>query len=461
MNPPPCTTRARTQRSLAVLLIAGLTGSLAWLGLAPPGAQAGSSDVRTPVGKGLREAGQAWKASKGPIVLRKGRQAYLRFRVPGSWEGDRIELRLSPSNSASEGVTVRRVRLSWRKGIPGRATVTGSREAIRTGSLTGGQKAGIDISSILSPGRRQSVRLTIPAGSRLRLGRIPFLRSQPPSATTISAVGDIACSPDSSQWNGGTGTATDCRQADVASLVEDSDEAVLLLGDVQYPDGTLTQFQTGFGPSWGSLANRMKPTPGNHEYYTPGASGYYDYFESLGIETGGAGVGYYAFDLGDWTFLSLNSNCSDVPCSAGSAQELWLREQLEEARNLDRCTLAYWHHPPASSGIHGDTAAVADLWRAFVDLGGDLLLAGHDHHYERFAPLSADLEPDSSGPPSWVIGTGGKSLRSVSGTRAGSEKVIDDAFGLTRFRLAANSFEWEWVGLGNVGSDTGSADCRA
>jgi 3',5'-cyclic AMP phosphodiesterase CpdA len=205
----------------------------------------------------------------------------------------------------------------------------------------------------------------------------------------------------------------------------------------------------------------MRPTPGNHEYFTPGAAGYFDYFAGLGIETGGAGDGYYAFDLGDWTFLSLNSNCSSVPCEAGSEQERWLREQLAEAHLAERCTLAFWHHPRASSGSHGSQSRVADLWATFVEQGGDLVLAGHDHHYERFGPLDAEANPTDDGPISWVVGTGGKSLRSASPPIAGSARVIDDAYGLIRMELGPDSFEWEWVGLGDEGADSGAGTCRS
>lgn len=327
---------------------------------------------------------------------------------------------------------------------------------------------------MVSPGRAATIRIEAAPGTRALLRRIPYLFAVSPSpepppepepepgdAVQLSAVGDIACSPDSSQWNGGAGTASECRQADVADLVSDQDEAVLLLGDVQYPDGTLAQFQAGFDPSWGHLADRLKPTPGNHEYYTSGASGYFDYFDDLGVETGGSGMGYYEFDLGEWTILSLNSNCSSVACGAGSQQETWFRERLSRARTAERCTLAFWHHPAASSGVHGNQARVADLWSAFVELGGDVLLTGHDHHYERFAMLDSGLSETDDGPLSWVVGTGGKSLRSVSSPSPGTERLIDDAYGLVRFELAAESFSWQWSGVGGARTDSGSSSCRA
>jgi len=247
----------------------------------------------------------------------------------------------------------------------------------------------------------------------------------------------------------------------VAGLVADRDEAVLLLGDVQYPDGTLAQFRAGFDPTWGHLADRLRPTPGNHEYYTSGAEGYFDYFDGLGVEVGERGAGYYGFELGEWSVVSLNSNCSSVACETGSPQETWLRTRLAEARTAERCTLAFWHHPAASSGYHGSQSRVGDLWSTFVELGGDVLLTGHDHHYERFSRLDEDLRPTGDGPLSWVIGTGGKSMRDVSSPIDGSARIIDDAFGLLRLELFEDSFAWEWSGLGGAGADSGTTSCRA
>lgn len=333
-------------------------------------------------------------------------------------------------------------------------------DAVRSGGRSAGGRTDVDLSSIISPGRTQTLRLRYASRPRLALKRIPYLVSHGSDEKTIAAVGDIACSPKSSQWNGGFGTPTACRQADVADLTSRSDDAVLLLGDIQYPAGTLDQFKRGFGPSWGHLGTRLRPVPGNHEYYTPGAAGYFRYFRDLGVQTGRSRGGYYSFPLGAWTVIALNSNCSRVSCKAGSRQEQWFRKRLKGAAAAGRCTLAFWHHAPASSGWHGNQVELAALWRAFVELGGDLLLTGHDHHYERFGPMGPDLEPDATGSPAWVIGTGGKSLRSAANEALESAVVIDDTFGLARFRLLSSSFTWQWAGLGGAGGDAGSASCR-
>lgn len=453
-NKPQTTSRPLGLAGLAILL------ALSTSALTASGAAAASSETQTADRKGLRSSGTASRLSSGKLTLKNGRQAYLRFTLPSSWGDSRALLVLDPSSSSSDGLSVRRGKVTWKRGAPSKAAASGG-IVLRSGPVTRSTATQVDVTSLLSSGNPRNLRLAATNGGKVILSRMPYLlRYDPP--TTVAAVGDIACSAASSSWNGGQGTATACRQAAVADLVEETDEAVLALGDNQYDSGTLTEFQNGFGVSWAGLAPRLKPTPGNHEYYTAGASGYYDYFASLGVETGGSGAGYYAYDLGDWRALSMNSNCSNVPCSAGSTQETWFRQQLEDARSQGKCTIAYWHHPAASSGMHGDQAAVADLWRAFVELGGDVALAGHDHHYERFGPLDASLAPttDTAGPRSWVIGTGGINLRPATG-RAGTEKLITDAFGLLRLDLSADSYEWNWAGVGGVGSDTGSADCRA
>lgn len=450
------TTRGFSPIPLLASLVVALAGAV--MLLAPGGPAAASSSERlTPGRQGERFEGVARKLPGGRITLEGTRQVYLRFRVPESWEGSRIVLVTGAATDSSRGISVGRAGVRWRRGAPVRVSV--SRNPVeRTGRLTRRAKDRLYVDSLLSAGSPGTLRLTATDGARITLDRTPYLFRSRPSAT-VSATGDIACSPVETDWNGGVGTGSECRQAAVADLVSGGDDAVLLLGDIQYPVGSLEQFETGFDVSWGTLAARLKPSPGNHEYYTPGASGYYDYFQGLGVETGGDTAGYYSFALGGWTILALNSNCSEVGCDYGDPQEAWFRARLEEAKSAGRCTLAFWHHPAASSGWHGNQAEVGDLWRAFVELGGDVLLSGHDHHYERFGPLDADLEPTSDGPTPWVVGTGGKDLRPASG-QLGTRKVIDEAFGLVRFDLWRDSYRWRWSGLGGVGSDSGTGSCR-
>ncbi len=177
---------------------------------------------------------------------------------------------------------------------------------------------------------------------------VPALLVTPGSATSaagdpvIAAAGDIACDPATPAFNGGAGTRTQCRQKAVSDLLVNAGlSAVLPLGDEQYEDGQLTAFARSYDPSWGRVLSITRPTPGNHEYNTAGAAGYFGYF---GSRAGSPGRGYYSYDVGRWHLIALNSQCSHVSCARGSAQERWLTADLAAHRNT--CTLAYWHPPP-------------------------------------------------------------------------------------------------------------------
>jgi hypothetical protein len=183
---------------------------------------------------------------------------------------------------------------------------------------------------------------------------------------------------------------------------------VFTLGDNAYEDGAKTEYDRCYAPTWGRQLDRTKPSPGNHEYETRGAAGYFSYF---GARAGDGYTGYYAYDLGSWRIYSLNSNCGEIGgCGEGSPELRWLRDDM--AAHPSRCSLAYWHHPRFSSGEHGDNALVGPIWDALAEAGTELVLAGHDHDYERFAPLRADGAVDEArGMTSFVVGTGGKELR--------------------------------------------------
>ena len=195
------------------------------------------------------------------------------------------------------------------------------------------------------------------------------------------------------EMDGGTGST--CRQlATSNTLVRGHYASVLALGDTQYEDGAYEKFVASYDPSWGRVKSITKPAPGNHEYESPGATGYYRYF---GRAAGDPRKGYYSFDVGRWHLIALNSNCSAVGgCGAGSPQEQWLRRDL--AAHPAACTLAYWHHPRFSSGLHGSDSTYTAFWQALYDAGADVVLSGHDHDYERFARADAERRSRS---PSW------------------------------------------------------------
>jgi hypothetical protein len=265
----------------------------------------------------------------------------------------------------------------------------------------------------------------------------------------IAAAGDIACAP------GASVTPLTCHHAATSDLLTGA-TAVLTLGDTQYPDGTLAEFKESFDPTWGRFKSVMYPSVGNHEYHTPGAAGYFDYF---GAAAGPRDKGYYSFDIGAWHLIALNSNCPEIGgCEEGSAQEQWLRADL--AASSASCTLAYWHHPLFSSGAHGSNPRMAAIWQTLYDHGVDVVLSGHDHNYQRFAPQTADGVADAQGPREFVVGTGGRSLY-PTGTPIGNQEAQgQDTFGVLKLTLHLTSYEWRFVPeTGGTFNDMGSATC--
>jgi hypothetical protein len=246
--------------------------------------------------------------------------------------------------------------------------------------------------------------------------------SRGPAATF--AVAPATPGPGSVSFVGAGDIATCAGLGDeqTAALLDVLPGTVFTLGDNAYDDGTKAEYDRCYAPTWGRQLDRTKPSPGNHEYETRGAAGYFSYF---GARAGEGNKGYYAYELGSWRIYSLNSNCGEVSgCGEGSPQLRWLRDDL--AANPTRCGLAYWHHPRFSSGEHGDGALLGPIWDTLADAGTELVLAGHDHDYERFAPLRADGTVDEArGMTSFVVGTGGKELRAFE--RAAPNSIVRNA----------------------------------
>lgn len=261
----------------------------------------------------------------------------------------------------------------------------------------------------------------------------------------------------------GAGDIASCRSSGdeaTATLLEGIAGTVFTLGDNVYDNGTATEFADCYGPSWGraSIKARTRPVPGNHDYNTPGASAYYAYF---GAAAGDPSKGYYAYDAGTWRVYVLNSNCSIVGCSAGSAQEQWLRADL--AANPRACVVAMWHHPRFSSGAeHGSSAATQALWKALYDFDAELILTGHDHEYERFAPQTATGTPDKvSGIVEFVVGTGGRSHYPFGRIVANSLIRNNTTYGVLRLELLASSWSFTFVPVaGKTFTDTGTGTCH-
>jgi acid phosphatase type 7 len=259
---------------------------------------------------------------------------------------------------------------------------------------------------------------------------------RPTADPVVLAAGDIA----SCDSNGDEQTA---------ALLDAHAGTVLSLGDNAYERGTLEEFQTCYGPTWGRHESRTRPAPGNHEYLTAGAA---DYFRFFGRAAGPSGRGYYSFDLGTWHVLSLNSE------RMTRAQVRWLRADL--ARTSADCVLAYWHRPRWSAGTYADHPRTAPLWNALYDARADVVLTAHDHNYQRYPPMNKQGAIEKRrGIRSFVVGTGGRhlyALRADRRRRAGN----DQTWGLLKLILRPAGYSWHFIPVaGGQYRDSGSGRC--
>ncbi len=283
------------------------------------------------------------------------------------------------------------------------------------------------------------------------------ISSIPPVSGTdpvVAAVGDIVCGA------GSTGAA--CKQQETANVAAAMNPAaVLVLGDTQYESGSYADFMNFYDKSWGRFKSITYPTVGNHEYITSGASGYYDYFNGVGVQSGRAGdrsKGYYAVNIGSWRVYNMNSNCSTAGgCGAGSPQEQWLRADM--AANPKMCTIMTVHHPLWTSGSRANEGGdKTPLYKAFYDGHGELVLAGHEHNYERFAPMTASGAVDNAnGLVEIVNGAGGRNFTQFVTTAANSVAKNDATYGVLKLVLHASSYDFEFVPIaGSSYTDKGT-----
>jgi hypothetical protein len=260
----------------------------------------------------------------------------------------------------------------------------------------------------------------------------------------------------------GAGDVADCKDLSgaeaTARLLDQIPGIVMVVGDLAYPDGSKENF-TCYDTTWGRAKSRTRPAPGNHEFHAAGATPYFDYF---GSAAGDPKTGYYSYELGTWHIIVLNSECKDVGgCEAGSPEEKWLRADL--AAHPAACTLAYWHKPLFSSGsAHGNDLTVKPLWQALYDANADVIVGGHDHDYERFAPQTPDGAADPQrGIREFVVGTGGKNHRPFGQAKPNSELRDATAFGVLKLTLKAGAYEWQFIPeAGKTFADSGSGTCH-
>ena len=295
-------------------------------------------------------------------------------------------------------------------------------------------------SSATQPGVATNPSVAAPSVSPAATATLPI------TGPTLWAVGDIG----------------DCASAGdegVAALLAADGGAIATLGDTVYEAGSAAEFARCFEPAWGPLKSRIRPAIGNHDYGTAAGRDYFAYF---GAAAGDPGRGYYSYEIGSWHLIVLDSNCGVVKggCAKASPQYTWLAADL--AAHPALCTIAYYHHPRFTSGLHGDTIAMADLWQALFDGGIDIALGGHDHHYERFAPMDGAGHPDPArGIREFIAGTGGGALYPVFTIAPNSEKRDANTFGALKFTLGDGVYTWAFIPIaGQTFSDSGTGACH-
>lgn len=251
------------------------------------------------------------------------------------------------------------------------------------------------------------------------------------------------------------GDIADCKSPGAsltATLLDHLSGPILAVGDLAYPDGSDQDFAQCYHKAWGRHKNRIYPVPGNHEYRTHNAAGYFNYFG----ERAHPPDGYYSFNLGSWHIIALNSN---IDISKGSPQELWLRADLAANKNV--CKLAFLHHPVVSSGWHGATPTLQAVRQDFSHARVSVVISGHDHHYERFAPL----EPDNTmsyrhGTRFFVVGTGGAERYPTLFSTTGSEAASSGRWGVLKLTLRRAAYDWEWLPVEPADfKDSGTGTC--
>jgi hypothetical protein len=260
----------------------------------------------------------------------------------------------------------------------------------------------------------------------------------------------------------GAGDIADCKDLSgaeaTAKLLEQIPGTIMAVGDLAYPDGTKENFAC-YEKTWGRVKSRTRPAAGNHEFHSAGATVYFNYF---GAAAGDPRNGYYSYELGGWHIVVLNSECSDIGgCDAASRQVQWLRADL--AAHPAACTLAYWHKPLFSSGsAHGNDYEMKAFWQALYDAHAAVVINGHDHNYERFAPQNPEGASDAArGIREFVVGTGGKNHRPILLAKPNSESRNADAYGVLKLTLRPGAYDWQFVPeAGKSFADSGTGKCH-
>lgn len=272
----------------------------------------------------------------------------------------------------------------------------------------------------------------------------PTFTYTPTPAPMLIGAGDIAyCEPQKNN------------SADTARIIDLYPAAIVFTaGDNNQDDGNYGRYENCYGPTWGRFKDRTRPSMGNHDHKTENGAPYHMYF---GEAAGMYGHGFYSYEVGEWHIIALNSNC-DSGCEPGSLQEQWLRDEL--AANRARCTLLYWHHPMWTSGPERELGFISGFWNAAVEGDADVAVNGHNHQYERFAPMDELGNYDPSGVRQFVVGTGGAPLYGFTKALPNSEVRYNSSHGVILFKLYPASYEWVFISTTGDFQDSGSADCH-
>jgi len=453
----------RGRRYAAGALVAVLACALALVGTTTPTASAASTTF-TPVA-------DTFVASDAPSTNLGSRTQYwvdgsptrrifLKFTVSGLTDPvTSVRLRMHVDNvtnaESSRGGTYRlttnttwtEAGTTWNAQPAINGTTLGSLGAVArntwvelnlTGKITGNGTYSIGVTTTSSDGAAFDSRETGSLAPQLVFVTTPPVTGDP----VLVGAGDIA--------NSSTGDSA------TAALLDNIPGTVFTAGDNAYTSGTLAEYNTYYDPTWGRHKARTRPSPGNHEYNTAGAAGYFAYFGAL---AGPGNLGYYSYDLGTWHVVSLNS---EISMAVGSPQETWLRSDL--AASTLPCTLAYWHKPLFTSSLtHAGTLETRPLFQALYDHGAEVVVSGHNHNYERFAPMDPSGTLDTAtGIREFVAGMGGASHYGFTTTpQPNSEVRNGTTYGVLKFTLHPTSYDWQFVPVaGQTFTDSGTNDCH-
>jgi acid phosphatase type 7 len=396
-------------------------------------------------------------------------ETYLKFDVSGvSGTVTGAKVRLYATGSTVDGPAIWAAPNSWTEG-----GITWNNKPQRSGGIAD-DKGNIpinswvefNVSSLVTGNGTYSFNLAQSSADGITFYQREFFTNKPQLVITTAGTTSTAPSPTGAVLVGAGDIATDGLGSDAdktAQLVEQviqqhPETVVFTTGDNAYPDGSVSDFQNKYHPTWGRFKSRTNPTPGNHEYHQGGAKPYFGYFG--GAARPGASNGNYSYELGSWHIIALNSgNCGYVAsdCAAGSTMIKWLEADL--ATNNKPNVLAYMHHPLFSSDSqYGDSQRfMRAAWDRLYAEGADIVIAGHAHDYERFAPQTPSHVASPSGIREFVVGTGGASLRGWGTISANSQFRDNTHHGVLKLTLRDNGYDWQFLAVGRSVPDSGSA----